>query len=68
MAKRSNYYGVWLGIMSSAVEEIINLIDVRININKELIPKVKSQEKIKKKAKIEELEYLKETILLAYED
>ena len=54
--------------MSSAVEEIINLIDVRININKELIPKVKSQEKIKKKAKIEELEYLKETILLAYED
>ena len=53
MAKCSNYYGVWLGIMSSAVEEIINLIDVRININKELIPKVKSQEKIKKKAKIE---------------
>ena len=68
MAKCSNYYGVWLGIMSSAVEEIINLIDVRNNINKELIPKVKSQEKIKKKAKIEELEYLKETILLAYED
>ena len=54
--------------MSSAVEEIINLIDVRIKINKELIPKVKSQEKIKKKAKIEELEYLKEAILLAYED
>ena len=55
-------------IMSNEVEEIINLIDVRIKINKELIPKVKSQEKIKKKAKIEELEYLKETILLAYED
>ena len=55
-------------IMSSAVEEIINLIDVLIKINNELIPKVKSQEKIKKKAKIEELEYLKETILLAYED
>ena len=55
-------------IMSNEVEEIINLIDVRIKINNELIPKVKSQEKIKKKAKIEELEYLKETILLAYED
>ena len=55
-------------IMSNEVEEIINLIDVRIKINNELIPKIKSQEKIKKKAKIEELEYLKETILLAYED
>ena len=55
-------------IMSNEVEEIINLIDVRIKINNELIPKVKSQEKIKKKAKIEELEYLKETILLSYED
>lgn len=54
--------------MSSAVEEIINLIDVRIKINKELIPKVRYQEKIKKISKIEELEYLKEAILLAYED
>ena len=54
--------------MSNELEEIINLIDVRIKINNELIPKVRTQEKIKKKAKIEELEYLKETILLAYED
>lgn len=54
--------------MSNEVEEIINLIDVRIKINEELISKVGFQEKIKNKSKIEELEYLKETIILAYEN
>ena len=54
-------------MISRELEEIVNLIDIRIKINKELIPKVSSLEKVKKKAKIEELEYLKETILLAYE-
>lgn len=54
--------------MPEAVKEIINLIDMRIKINTELLEKPYLRNKRLRKAKIEELEYLKETILLAYEE
>ena len=53
--------------MPEAVKEIINLMDMRIKINTELLEKPYLRNKRLRKAKIEELEYLKETILLAYE-
>ena len=54
--------------MTEAVKEIINLIDMRIKTNTELLEKPYLRNKRLRKAKIEELEYLKETILLAYEE
>lgn len=54
--------------MPEAVKEIINLMDMRIKINTELLEKPYLRNKRLRKAKIEELEYLKETILLAYEE
>ena len=54
--------------MPEAVKEIINLIDMRIKINTELLEKPYLRNKRLRKAKIEELEYLKETIFLAYEE
>lgn len=54
--------------MPEAVKEIINLIDMRTKIHTELLEKPYLKNKRLRKAKIEELEYLKETILLAYEE
>ena len=54
--------------MPESVKEIINLMDMRIKINTELLEKPYLRNKRLRKAKIEELEYLKETILLAYEE
>lgn len=52
--------------MPEAVKEIINLIDMRIKIHTELLEKPYLKNKRLRKAKIDELEYLKETIILAY--
>ena len=54
--------------MPEPVKEIINLIDMRAKIKTELLEKPYLRNKRLRKAKIEELEYLKETILLAYEE
>lgn len=53
--------------MPEAVHEIINLIDMRIKIHKEALNVPYLRNKRKRENKMEELEYLKETILLAYE-
>lgn len=53
--------------MLQAVQEIINLIDMRIKIHKEALNVPYLRNKRKRENKMEELEYLKETILLAYE-
>jgi len=53
--------------MPIAVQDIIDLIDMRIKINREISVKCPKRIARNKEAKIEELEYLKETILLAYE-
>lgn len=54
--------------MPEAIKEIINLIDMRTKIHTELLEKTYLKNKRLRKAKIEELQYLKEIILLAYEE
>ena len=54
--------------MPKAIQEIIDLIDMRIKIHTDALEIPYLRGKIRRKAKLEELEYVKETILLAYEE
>lgn len=54
--------------MPKAIQEIIDLIDMRIKIHTDALEIPYLRGKTRRKAKLEELEYVKETILLAYEE
>lgn len=54
--------------MPKAIQEIIDLIDMRIKIHTDALEIPYIRGKTRRKGKLEELEYVKETILLAYEE